>query len=123
MPQLFLLGRKLQFGILLAAFMWLGTINVAAKTDVQFNDLLLHGIGYLIAVISAFIAYPRLNRFWHWLLFLFAYSFLIECIQYFLPWRSFSVLDLLANGSGVIAGYLIVVAAVRCWYFLLSSKR
>jgi VanZ family protein len=45
----------------------------------------------------------------------FSYSFIIECIQYFIPDRQFDVLDMLANLLGVILGVLL--------YYLIIEKR
>ena len=37
----------------------------------------------------------------------------VECTQYFLPWRSFEPLDMLANCSGALLGILLVCAQQR----------
>ena len=49
----------------------------------------------------------------------FSYSFIIECIQYFIPDRMFDILDLLANVLGAILGvilyYLIIEKCFSRW--------
>ena len=44
----------------------------------------------------------------------FSYSFVIECIQYFIPNRQFELLDMLANLLGAILGVVI--------YYLITEK-
>ena len=44
----------------------------------------------------------------------FSYSFVIECIQYFIPNRQFELLDMLANLLGAILGVVI--------YYLIIEK-
>ena len=102
-----------QFILLLVAYLWLGTINVAAKTDVEFNDLLLHGVGYVVAVFSASLPAYRQHSFWRWPLFLFCFSVAIEIIQSVLPWRSFSLADIAANSAGIFAGLLLLKVTLK----------
>ena len=44
----------------------------------------------------------------------FSYSFVIECIQYYIPNRQFELLDMLANLLGAIPGVVI--------YYLITEK-
>ena len=39
----------------------------------------------------------------------FFFGFAIECIQYFLPYRSFELLDQAANSFGAFAGLFIII--------------
>lgn len=72
------------------------------------NDLLLHAIGYCCAVFSAYLVVQDMARIWRMLALLWLFSLLVEIVQHFLSWRSFSVLDLMANGSGILAGFILV---------------
>ena len=49
----------------------------------------------------------------------FSYSFIIECIQYFIPNRQFDILDMLANLLGAVLGvvlyYLIIEKCFSKW--------
>ena len=45
---------------------------------------------------------------WWILALLWLFSLLIEIVQFYLPWRSLSALDLMANGSGLLAGFILV---------------
>ena len=94
-----------QFYCLLAVYTYMGLSKSGAELAVSVSDKLLHFSGYVIFIISAMIAY----RMRHGLIFilLFAYSVLIEIIQYFLPYRTFEVMDIPANLSGLVAGSLL----------------
>lgn len=41
------------------------------------------------------------------------FAFVMEAIQYFLPYRAFNINDLLANGLGVLLGFMIVLSFER----------
>ena len=36
----------------------------------------------------------------------------VECVQYFLPWRSFEFLDMVANSTGALLGIILASTAV-----------
>ncbi len=55
----------------------------------------------------------------------FSYSFVIECIQYFIPNRQFELLDMLANLLGAILGvviyYLIIEKCLGKWIGVVAK--
>lgn len=78
------------------------------------NDKLSHVIGFggLAFLLDFSFPEPR-YRFWlHKALPLLLYGFAIECVQYFLPHRRFSLLDLVADAVG-IALYFAALPLVR----------
>lgn len=64
------------------------------------NDKLLHGIGFVIMAFLAHAAHPRAKTIYA-VLGLVLFGFLIELVQAFLPYRSFSLWDLLADVIGL----------------------
>ncbi len=100
--------RIAQFILLLLVFIWLGTAKVPTIINVQYSDLILHASGYAVAVLSAYVACVSMPRMWLMLSLLWLFSFIIEVIQHYLSWRSFSVLDFMANGSGILAGFIVL---------------
>ena len=110
MPRLL---KKSQFFVLLAIYTWLGIIPTDTLYIAGYNDKLLHFTGYIVLMNSCLLAYgtqPRRSAMFSLLLL---YSFSIELIQYFLPWREFSLLDLLANALGLFTGQILGLTAVR----------
>ncbi len=76
-------------------------------------DKAAHLIAYLLLVIIIKIVHIRFSYF-TCVVICCCYSFIIECIQYFIPNRMFDILDMLANVLGAILGIII--------YYLISEK-
>jgi len=72
----------------------------------QLNDKLLHCTGFFIMGLLSHLAHPRANQY----LLIFALTLLgssIEVVQAYLPYRTFSLWDMLADVGGIIAYFLI----------------
>ncbi|MDX5428540.1 MAG: VanZ family protein [Bacteroidota bacterium] len=80
------------------------------KTLLEFSDLLLHFLIYSFWMVLSlwarpFPTRPPLRRTILVGVILISLSLLIEIIQgVFIPGRTFSLLDLLANGTGILIG-------------------
>ena len=105
--------KKPQFYLLLGIYTWLGVAPADTTILGSYNDKLMHYIGYIILMNSCLFAYGTRPRKAVMFGMLLLYSFMIEVIQYFLPYREFSLLDLLANGLGLITGQVLGLTAVR----------
>ncbi len=57
------------------------------------NDKLQHFSAFFVLALLLDFAFPRAPYRWRKCLLLVVYGLLIEVVQYFLPWRSFSLLD------------------------------
>lgn len=98
------LFSKLQLIVLLLIYLYLGVVKIPIEVSAGFNDLLAHGAGYLVLMVSGLFAFPYRHLMWRLFLVFLAYSFFIECVQYFLSYRFFSWMDMLANTLGLLAG-------------------
>lgn len=74
--------------------------------DIKLNDKVMH--------LTAFFAYAVLldmassRDFWRFQVpILLGYGALIEVLQFFMPWRSFSLLDFAADASGLVLYWLV----------------
>lgn len=103
---------KLLLCLMVLLYTYLGTVEIPSSVAASYNDLVAHALGYVVLTAVAIFAFPQKRWFLRLALACFMYSILIECIQYFLPYRSFSLLDILANGSGVLVGLWL---ANVCW--------
>lgn len=92
-----------QFILLLAIFTYFGLTTASGPHIPQYNDKLMHFLGYGVAGWSVTVALPGWPV-WQRLLVLVVYSTGIEVIQHFLPPRTFSLGDILANVSGALLG-------------------
>lgn len=97
---------QMQFFIMLVIYTFLGLTRNAGDMVPAYNDLVMHFTGYVVAGISISFAWPR-SAYWQRALFLLFYSMAIEIGQHFLPPRTFSLLDIVANFSGIITGLVL----------------
>ncbi len=85
----------------LIAVMYLATTPVHYPVVEDINDKVNHIAAFAVLALLADLSFPR-HGFWlPKALLLLAYGLGIEVIQYFLPYRTFSLLDLLADAAGV----------------------
>ncbi|KHE93883.1 MAG: VanZ family protein [Candidatus Scalindua rubra] len=87
---------------------------IAHKISESIWDKTAHFIAYLILVIFIRMVHVRFN-YLTCIITCFSYSFIIECIQYFVPNRMFDILDMLANVLGAVLGAII--------YYLIIENR
>ena len=99
---------------LIGIYLILGVIPLSGELTANNKDLLFHGMAYCLLMTIAILAFQQIGRPFKLLLGLFAYSMIIEFIQHFLPYRSFSVLDLLANGVGLVLGWGLACLWALC---------
>ena len=101
--------------LLLAAYTWIVTgVSLAPATGsgLPLWDKSMHFTVYAIYVLFA-SEIVRTPRQFHLLcLAIFAYSGLMEIGQHFVPGRSMSGLDLVANGLGVGLGMVLAIQAL-----------
>ena len=86
---------------------WVATKDLQFPPGLQLNDKLIHMVVFFAFGFLMDMASSR-KPFWLWKgLPLLAYGAGIEVLQYFTPFRSFSVLDLVADFSGIFTYFLI----------------
>lgn len=69
------------------------------------SDKVNHFIAFLELTIVTRLAWPRLHIFWY-APALLAFGFAIEAVQANLPYRDFSLADVVADGAGILVGLL-----------------
>ncbi|MEE9310459.1 MAG: VanZ family protein [Cocleimonas sp.] len=103
---------------LMVAGAWVATRTLEFPPDLSINDKLIHAVVFFGFAVLMDLAISR-HPFWLWKgLPLLIYGAIIEIMQYFSPDRSFSVLDWLADFSGILLYFILKVFLV--W---LDSKR
>lgn len=101
------LFAKAALCLLVLLYTYLGTFKIPSDVAAFYNDLVAHALGYIVLMCVAAFAFPDKKVWLKVALACFVYSLLIECIQYFLPYRFLSLLDMMANGAGVCVGYCL----------------
>ncbi|VAX34714.1 hypothetical protein MNBD_NITROSPIRAE03-1402 [hydrothermal vent metagenome] len=95
-------------------FLWVGIVGVLSVIPspdkvVAVPDKFAHFVAYFITVSLCYCAFKREKL--SFLVFLgiavFLYGIAIEVVQYFLPYRDFSIGDIIANASGIGTFFVI----------------
>jgi VanZ family protein len=103
----------------------LSTINtgVLPKTDVPSADKIVHtimyfGITLILMLNQTSYLHKKITKRQLYFAFLFSVGFgtSMEIIQHFLPWRSGSIYDFIANTLGVLLAIVIVLFITRFKY-------
>ena len=69
------------------------------------SDKLLHGFAFLVLSALLDCSYPGIVFSSIKIMLLLAYGLFIEIVQYQLPWREASALDMVANSVGIVIWY------------------
>ncbi len=77
--------------------------------DVDIWDKAEHAGTFLFLMVFAWLGYRRHCSPLLLAQLLIAYGITIECIQFFIPSRSFSVLDMVADAIGVLPVYCLAI--------------
>ncbi|MCG6869240.1 MAG: VanZ family protein [Gammaproteobacteria bacterium] len=83
------------------------------------SDKMSHLLAYFTMLVVLKIAFPRMGTV-KAILICVGYSFLMECVQYFIPFRKFELLDMVANTTGVLLGVALIAMLKR---FLAERHR
>ena len=86
----------------LLLIIYLATTELAHPLMMSVNDKLGHVLAFLILAFFMDFSFPASSFNLSKILALLAYGLLIEVIQYLLPYRMFSLLDMLADGGGLV---------------------
>jgi VanZ family protein len=94
-------GARLLLAITLLIVTWLMLSPSVGEGGIPINDKVAHALVFGLLALLAHASWPMRDfdrRFW---IALLAYGLAIEILQHFIPHRSFSLLDLAADGLGI----------------------
>jgi len=100
---------KCLFVLSLFAIVYLATNHSVSTIDIQYADKFKHTIAFFWLTLLSFLGWRN-----HWLvrfLFIIAFGALIEIVQHYLPYRSASIPDLLADTFGIL-----LFEILRLWF-------
>jgi len=107
------------FVICIVAIEYLATTSLEIKPIQNSWDKANHFIAFFTLYVTLSLGYPKLEVFKKVALLL-AFGLQIEIVQYFLPNREFSLLDVFADGVGIVLG---IVAVKALWYVMDTKVR
>ncbi len=85
---------------------YLATAKVSIKADVLSWDKANHFMAFLVLYLMLSLTFVKLSERVK-VLIMFLFGVQIEIVQYFLPYRDFSLLDLVADSIGIGLGVLV----------------
>lgn len=89
------------------AIEYLATTTLEIKPIQNSWDKANHFIAFFTLYVTLSFAYPKLEIMKK-VLILFVFGIQIEFVQYFLPNREFSLLDVVADSVGIVIGMVVV---------------
>lgn len=94
-------------GLVLLVITYMALTPLPDLLQQSVNDKLGHTLAFILLSALTHASWPNQPFGWRHGLPLLAYGIALECLQYFVPGRYFSFLDMLADAAG-IAVYLLV---------------
>ena len=98
-----MIAARIMLSVALPFVMYEATIPSSIKIAVTEGDKILHAITFYTIALLADFAFPRNGFVYRKIVPILLYGLLIEFVQSFLPYRTASAGDLLANLAGVVA--------------------
>ena len=80
------------------------------------NDKVAHALAFVILAFLVDASWPALPFDWRKGLPLIGYGILLECLQYFVPSRFFSVADMVADTAGIGIYLLLSFILLQFWF-------
>ena len=93
----------------LAVVLHLATVRIDSPLPAGLSDKLWHGFTFFILAGLSDLAYPERHFTKRKFILLSLYGFLIEVVQLFIPYRSFSMADMAADVTGLLIYGLILL--------------
>ncbi|MBA2410212.1 MAG: VanZ family protein [Gammaproteobacteria bacterium] len=88
--------------LMLTAGVYLAAVEGGPVAAADVNDKIVHLTAFFVLALCADYAFPRRRFDWFTVLQLLSYGLLIEVMQLFIPYRSFSLADLAADAAGLV---------------------
>jgi len=92
---------RVTFTASVVAIVWLATTKPEYELVEQINDKVSHILAFIALSFLLDFSFPDRRFNLREVMVLLGFGLLIECVQYFIPYRSCSLLDLGADGIGI----------------------
>lgn len=83
------------------------SLRPPSSGDLPTNDKIGHGLAYLVLCYVVLLLFKEKKQIFYGVLFCLAYGVFMEFLQGFVPGRSQSFADIIANSTGVVIGLLL----------------
>ena len=81
-----------------------GSKDLLMSVKLTSSGFVVHGVAYFVGVLLCYFSFTKKNiSFVVWAgLLIFLYSVVLEVVQFYLPYRTFNVYDVVGNGVGIL---------------------
>lgn len=101
MERMPLIMMRVALSLALLLSLYLATIKGGPVEAADVNDKFAHSAGFFMLAWLCDFSFPRFGFGLSKIVPLLGYGLLIEIIQFFLPYRTFSLLDMVADAAGI----------------------
>lgn len=101
-------GARLLLGLALFVITYMALTPIPNLLQQTVNDKLGHALAFALLAFLTHASWPTTPFNWRHGLPLIAYGLFLECAQYFVPGRFFSLWDMAADTAGIIL-YLLLL--------------
>jgi len=92
---------RLALAVSVVAIMWLATTKPEYEVVGEINDKVSHILAFVALSFLLDLSFPNRRFDIRKVMALLGFGLLIECLQYFIPYRTCSILDLGADAIGI----------------------
>lgn len=117
LPRSMIIAFRLLLTLSLLLILYLATIKLENPILTSVNDKLGHIMAFAYLAFLLDFAMPDSDFNLLKIIPLLGYGLMIEFVQYFLPYRTFSILDMLADVAGIMI-YLLIIPLLKYIPFL-----
>lgn len=107
-----IIGFRLMLIVSMLLITFLTTMKLPHPVMTVINDKLGHILAFFCLAFVLDFSFPESSFDLLKILPLLAYGLIIEVVQYHLPYRTFSLLDLLADSGGIVI-YVFIIPLLR----------
>jgi VanZ family protein len=97
---------------LLVSMYFAFTSQQYAVTD-SYSDVILHAFAFIFLTASLGFSYFRRGAFYWPAVWMLIYAVFIECVQYFIPTRSFELGDIAVDVAAIAAGLILFYTIIN----------
>ena len=113
-------GARLALGLAMLIITSMALTPTPGEVQLSVNDKLGHALAFLLLAFLSHASWPEIRFGWQQVVALLGYGLALEVIQYFIPNRYFSLLDMAADLAGILL-YILLIPLIR--YLLRTSAK
>ena len=92
-----------------------GSKDLLMSVKLTSSGFVVHGVAYFVGILLCYFSFNKKNiSFVLWAgLLIFLFGVVLEVVQFYLPYRTFNVYDVVGNGVGILSFVFIWMIAFK----------